>query len=35
MKDKLKILVDDIDDEVLDQMPEWFRRLREAYRKKV
>lgn len=34
MKDKLKILTEDIDKEVLEQMPEWFRKLREAYLKK-
>jgi hypothetical protein len=27
------ILTEDIDEEILAKMPEWFRRLREAYKK--
>lgn len=27
----IEILVEEIDEEVLERMPEWFRKLREAY----
>ena len=30
----IKVLVEDIDEEVLKRMPLWFRRLREAYAKR-
>lgn len=26
-----KVLVEEIDEEILERMPEWFRRLREKY----
>jgi hypothetical protein len=29
------ILTEDIDEEILAKMPEWFRRLREAYKEKI
>jgi len=31
MKELVKILFDDIDKEILDKMPEWFRILRNAH----
>ena len=34
MKKELEILKEDIDPEVLDQMPVWFRRLRSRYMEK-
>jgi len=30
----IKVLVEDLDEEILKRMPLWFRRLREAYAKK-
>jgi len=30
-KDLLNILTEEIDEEVLERMPEWFKRLRSAY----
>lgn len=33
-KDLLEILDEDIDEEVLARMPEWFKKLREEYRKR-
>lgn len=30
-KELVKILVEDVDEEILDRMPEWFRVLKEAY----
>jgi len=32
-KNPLEILDEDINEEVLARMPEWFRKLREEYRK--
>lgn len=32
-EDPAKILTEDIDDEILARMPEWFRMMREAYLK--
>lgn len=34
-KDLAKILEEDIDEEVLSQLPEWFRILRTEYKKRV
>jgi hypothetical protein len=31
-KDFIKILVDDLDEEILKRMPKWFKILRDAYR---
>lgn len=33
--DELSILKEDIDEEVLSRMPEWFRILRENYKKQA
>jgi hypothetical protein len=30
----IRVLVEDLDEEVLKRMPLWFRRLREAYARK-
>lgn len=32
-EDSVKILTEDMDDEILARMPEWFRVMREAYLK--
>jgi hypothetical protein len=32
--DLIKILIDELDEEFLVRMPEWFRILREVYRKR-
>jgi hypothetical protein len=32
--DAIRVLVEDIDKEVLEQMPEWFKRLRDGYEKR-
>jgi len=34
MKEDLKILSEDIDEEILSRMPDWFRTLRRAYAKR-
>jgi len=33
-KELLEILVENIDEEILDKMPEWFKVLKNAYRDK-
>lgn len=33
--DAATVLLEDIDEEVLEQMPEWFRILKKAYRKHI
>ena len=33
--DAISVLSDDIEEEVLKLMPEWFRRLRDGYRKRT
>ncbi len=35
MKKELEILEEEIDPDVLEQMPEWFKRLRTYYREKL
>lgn len=30
-----KILEDDVEEEILERLPEWFRTLREGYRKRL
>lgn len=36
MKEELiKILVEDVDEKILDRMPEWIKILRDAYIKKL
>lgn len=34
-KKELNILKDELDDEILEKMPEWFKRLRQAYHKNI
>ena len=33
-KELFKILVDDVDEEILEKMPEWFKILRSSYKRK-
>lgn len=33
-KDMTEVLTEDLDEEVLERMPLWFKRLREAYMKR-
>jgi hypothetical protein len=34
-KDAINVLTEDIEEEVLEQMPEWFRTLRDGYKKRA
>jgi hypothetical protein len=34
-KDAISVLFEDIDEGVLERMPEWFRKLRDSYERKT
>jgi len=34
-KEAINVLTEDIEEELLEQMPEWFNTLREGYKKRV
>jgi len=33
--DLIKVLIDDLDEEILDRMPEWFKILRDELKRKT
>jgi hypothetical protein len=34
-KDAISVLLEDIDEEVLERMPEWFRKLKDSYERRA